>query len=151
MVEVRGVKTTMPEQRYCDLCGRSETELFLEAPDGLSPLEIDGDGLWMCRDCRLRLLTVPIGEAKNVELPEELRPLIGRSAGAICSVLNLPYEPPYQSVIDAAHKIAYDQDLYMSAWSFVTQWIDGTTIWRDEDGGATALVTLDGSVRIEPR
>jgi hypothetical protein len=141
----------MSKPRHCDLCGRSETELFLEAPDGFSPLEIDGDGLWMCRDCRLRRFTAPIGEVSNVELPEELRTLTGKSAGAICSVLNLPYAPPYRSVIDAAHTIAYDQDLYMSAWSFVTQWLDGTTVWQDEDGGTTALVTPDASVRIEPR
>jgi hypothetical protein len=141
----------MPGQRCCDLCGRSEIELLLQAPDDLAPLEIDEDGLWMCRDCRARLLSSPTGEANDAELPEEIRALVGKSAGAICSVLNLPYEPPYQSVIDAAYKIAYDQDLYMSAWSFVTQWIDGTTVWRDEDGGSTALVTPDGSVRIEPR
>jgi len=141
----------MPEQRYCDVCGRSETDLLLQTPDDLAPLTIDEDGLWMCRECRAGLLTEPVGDPPHAKLPAELAALVGKSAGAICSVLNLPYAPPYRSVIDAAHKIAYDQDLYMSAWSFVTQWLDGTTVWWDENGGATALVTPDGSVRIEPR
>lgn len=37
----------------------------------------------------------------------------------------------------------------MSAWSFVTQWLDGTTVWRAEDGCSTVLVGPDGSVHIE--
>ena len=89
----------------------------------------------------------PVG--KGEELIEGLEALAGKSAGAICLTLNLPYEPPYQSVIDAASKIAYDEDRYMSAWSFVAQWLDGTTVWRAEDGSATALVGPDGFVRIE--
>ncbi len=63
----------------------------------------------------------------------------------------LPYEPPYQSIIDAASKIAYDEDRYMSAWLFVTQWIDGTTIWQSEDQSSKALVSVDGDIQINTR
>ncbi|MCU0486399.1 MAG: hypothetical protein MUC85_09870 [Anaerolineales bacterium] len=90
-----------------------------------------------------------VREAENLE--ERLKALVGKSAGAICLTLNLPYAPPYQSVIDAASKIAYDDDRCMSAWSFVTQWLDGTIVWRSEDGSATALVGPDGSVRVEDK
>lgn len=111
-------------------------------------MELDEDGLWACCDCRAKLVLPPVGEA--VEVPEGLEALAGKSAGAICYTLNLPYEPPYRSVIDAASRIAYDEDRYMSAWSFVTQWADGTTVWRAEDGGATAMVAPDGSIRVRP-
>ncbi len=39
----------------------------------------------------------------------------------------------------------------MSAWSFVTCWPDGTTVWRDPDEDATAVISIDGEVRIESR
>ena len=139
----------MPEQRYCDFCGRLEDELE-QPPSGSPKLEIDSDGLRVCSDCRARLVSAPVGES-SIALDEKTEPLIGKSAGAICRTLNLPYEPPYQSIIDAASLIGYDQDLYMSAWLFVTQWLDGTTVWRAEDGGAMAIVTPDGAVRIETR
>jgi hypothetical protein len=112
-------------------------------------MELDEDGLWVCYNCRARLVLPPAGEA--VDLAEGLETLVGESAGAICLTLNLPYEPPYRSVIDAASKIAYDEDRYMSAWSFVTQWPDGTTVWRAEDGGSIAVVAPDGSVRVQHR
>jgi hypothetical protein len=137
----------MTQSRCCDFCGRSEQELSAGAPFGKPILELDEDDLWVCYQCRKRLVLPPVG--KGEELAEELKELVGKSAGAICLTLNLPYAPPYQSVIDAAAKIAYDEDRYMSAWSFVTQWLDGTTVWRSEDGCETALVGPDGSVRIE--
>jgi hypothetical protein len=137
----------MTEPRCCDFCGRSERELSAGAPLGKPVLELDEDDLWVCYQCRKRLVLPPVG--KSEELAEGLEALVGKSAGAICLTLNLPYAPPYQPVIDAASKIAYDEDRYMSTWSFVTQWLDGTTVWRSEDGSATALVTPDGTVRIE--
>ena len=139
----------LSQPRTCDFCGRSETELLAQASTGLPVLELDEDGLWVCRDCRARLILPPVGEA--VDLPEGLEALVGKSAGAICYTLNLPYEPPYRSVIDAAVKIAYDEDRFMSAWSFVTQWADGTTVWRAEDGSSTAVVAPDGTVRVQCR
>ena len=137
----------MKEQRCCDFCGRSENDLSAGAPPGTTILELDEDDLWVCYQCRKRLVTPPVG--KGEDLAEGLEVLVGKSAGAICLTLNLPYEPPYQSVIDAAAKIAYDEDRYMSAWSFVAQWLDGTTVWRAEAGSAIALVGPDGSVRVE--
>ena len=81
-------------------------------------------------------------------MDEALQPLVGKSAGAICRTLELPFEPPFKTVIRAASLIAYDHDLFMSAWLFVTQWLDGTTVWRDLDGQATALVSIAGDVKI---
>ncbi len=139
----------MIAQRYCDFCGRLEDEL--EQPlSGSLRLEIDSDGLRVCRDCRTRLVSAPVAQSDGI-LDEEIRALIGKSAGAICYTLNLPYEPPYRSIIDAASLIGYDQDLYMGAWSLAAQWPDGTTVWRAEDGRAMAFVTPDGVVRIETR
>ena len=57
-----------------------------------------------------------------------------------------PFVPPYQTVIEAASNIAYDQDRYMSAWLFVTQWLDGTTVWRSSDGRETVHITPDGTI-----
>lgn len=140
----------MSEQKSCDFCGRFEAELPTPSREEAAKLELDEDGLWICHDCRARLRVPPVGEATDAELPEEIRALVGKSAGTICYVLNLPYEPPYRSVIDAAQTIAYDEDRYMSAWTFVSQWLDGTTVWRDEDGSATAIVTEEGTVQIAP-
>ena len=136
----------MAQHRYCDICDRSEADLRAQKTNESPVLEIDSDGLWICGDCRSRLTTSPVGEQDDSILLEELGALVGQSAGAICYVLNLPYEPPYRSVIDAASLIAYDQDLYLSGWAFVTQWMDGTTVWRSEDGTATVIVGADGSV-----
>jgi hypothetical protein len=65
--------------------------------------------------------------------------------------MNLAYEPPYHSIIDAASRIAYDEDRYMSAWLFVTQWMDGTTVWQTEDTSARALVSTEGNIQIQTR
>lgn len=140
----------MSEQRCCDFCGRSEIELAAQSIDRSHVLELDEDGLWVCRNCRANLVLPAIGKEAG-ELVEELQALVGESAGAICHTLNLPYEAPYQTLIDAASVIAYDQDRFMSAWSFVTQWLDGTTVWRAEDGEAVAVVGPDGSVRLRSR
>ena len=82
-------------------------------------------------------------------MEDELKALVGRTAGAICRTLNLPYVPPYQLLIDAASRIAYDQELYMSNWTFVSYWLDGTTVWRSPDGAATALVSEDGQIQLQ--
>ena len=139
----------MLEQRSCDFCGRSEGELA-QRSDGSPKLEIDSDGLWACGDCRDNLVSAPAVQS-SAYLDKKIKALIGKSAGAICHTLNLPYEPPYKFVIDAASLIGYDRDLYLSAWSLVTQWPDGTTVWWAEDGSGTAIVTPDGAVHIETR
>jgi hypothetical protein len=110
-------------------------------------MKLDEDGLWVCHHCRAKL-RLPTVDKEAEELVEELQALVGVSAGAICHTLNLPCEPPYETIIDAASRIAYDEDRFMSAWSFVTQWLDGTTAWRAEDGEAVAFVDPDGSIRV---
>jgi hypothetical protein len=134
--------------RRCDICERTEADLARQAPDGTPALEIDGDGLWICFHCRHSLTDPQVGETE-AEAAEDIASLVGKSAGAICRTLNLPYVPPFQSISDAASKIAYDEDLYMSAWSFVAQWSDGTSVWRSEDRVSVAIVAPDGSIRIE--
>ncbi len=116
-------------------------------PDRSRGIELDEDGLWVCHYCRAKLVLPTVGEEAG-ELAEELDDLVGQSAGAICHTLNLPYEPPYRAIIDAASKIAYDEDRFMSAWLFVTQCLDGTTVWRAESGEAVSFVAPDGSVHI---
>jgi hypothetical protein len=55
----------------------------------------------------------------------------------------------YQDIIDAASAIAYDEDLYMSAWTFVSLWLDGTTVWRSPDRSRIAYRTPSGPVQIK--
>lgn len=137
----------IPEERCCDFCGRSEVELSTHVPEASPVMELDEDGLWVCYTCRTKLRLPAVGQETG-ELVDELVALVGESAGAICYTLNLPYAPPFQTVIDAASKIAYDENRFMSAWTFVTQWLDGTTVWRAEDSAALAVVAPDGSVHV---
>jgi len=144
----------MFEERYCDICDRSESEIFSQATNGTPKLERDPDGLWVCSDCKPMLRTKPVKDEEDEdedELEDEVRSLVGRSAGAISSVLGLPYEPPFRAIIDAAMKIAYDEDRFMSSWSFVTRWLDGSTVWQAADSSERAIVTSDGAVMIQPR
>jgi len=136
----------MSDESKCDFCGCSERDLKSHGIKRSPVIEIDQDGLWVCSNCRPKLLTPAGGDDTSDQ--GELRELIGKSAGAICYTLNLPYEPPYQHVIDSAARIAYDEDRYMSTWSFVTQWLGGTSVWRSPGGEASALVTPDGSIQI---
>jgi hypothetical protein len=106
---------------------------------------MDQDGLWICSDCRPRLVAAPIGEMEDANLSGEIRALKGKSVGAISLTLNLPYEPPYKRIVN--HAVEMHNNL-MSAWSFVTQWTDDTTVWRDEEGSAMAFVTGDDDVHI---
>jgi len=137
-------------EKVCDFCGRSEIELPPPASNGTAKLMLDEDCLWVCHHCQARITTPPIGrQTDNSDLDPELKPLVGKSAGAICRTLELPFEPPYQAVIEAASKIAYDQDQYMSAWLFVDLWLDGTTIWEMETHQQIAVVSPNGTVQIE--
>ena len=137
----------------CDFCGRPETIFLDQNLNGQRELEMDEDGLWVCSECKARLISKSTGyvDEDDSELDEKIKALIGKSAGAICRTMDLPYVPPYQSIIDAASKIAYDEDRYMSAWLFVTQWMDGTTVWQSEDRRAKALVSTDGNIQVETR
>lgn len=143
----------MDRSPVCDFCGRPERMDQTLSPNDQGELERDEDGLWICSECKARIKDEPTGymNEDGAELDEEIRSLIGKSAGAICRTMELPYVPPYQSIIDAASRIAYDEDRYMSAWLFVTQWIDGTTVWQSEDRSARALVSPGGEVKVENR
>ena len=99
----------------------------------------------------LNLTAAPANQTIVDNLDERVKQLIGKSAGAICRSENLPFLPPYQTIIEAASRIAYDEDRYMSAWLFVTQWMDGTTVWHSEDKRERALVDPKGGVQIEDR
>ena len=136
----------MTEEKFCDFCGRPESEL--PAVEKKPKLTIDEDGLWACSDCRARLKTEPVGDGREVELEDELMALIGQSAGVICRELDLPYSPPYEIVLDAATKIGSADDQPMNDWLFVNQWLDGSTVWRAEDGRGLAIVKPDGSIQV---
>ena len=135
----------MSEQRYCDFCGRPE-DMLPEPATGTDKLILDTDNLWVCAECNSRMVAQPVGQQYSTGLEDALLSLVGQSAGAICRTLALPYEPPYKNVLDAASAIAYDQDHYMSAWCFVSQWLDGTTVWRSPDTASKAIVTASGDL-----
>lgn len=135
----------MSSRPVCDFCGRPGSG----DRHGHDHLELDEDDLWVCAECRGRLRIGPVGPLDDgVELVEAIVGLVGQSAGAICRTLNLPYEPPFDSIIDAASRIAYDEDRYMSAWTFVTQWLDGTSVWLSPDRSAKALAPPEGDIQI---
>jgi len=121
--------------KRCDICDRSVDELPGKKKTANPPkIQIDGDGLWVCEGCISRMAPLPVESPLEDALDPRLKKLIGCSAGAICRTLNLPYEPPYRSIIDMAAYIAYDQNLFMSIWSFLAQWDDGTTVWHSPEG-----------------
>jgi ribosomal protein L37AE/L43A len=104
-------KVKLQPTPICDFCGRPG----IEADD----LELDEDGLWVCQACKPRLIGRPAAyseverEEDTSELDKRLQPLVGKSAGAICRTLELPFTPPYRTVIEAAQTIAYDEDRTM--------------------------------------
>ena len=132
----------MTTENTCDICGR---------PVPVDELETDADALWICASCRPGLVTRPVAAEAEAELNERLQQLVGKSAGAICHTLDLPFVPPYDTIITAAAKIAYDEDRYMSAWSFLTQWLDGTTVWLSANKHRKAIVTVNGQVQVIER
>lgn len=133
--------------KTCDICNRSESE-FLKKGNSLK-IALDANGLWLCEDCRSKMKHLPPVNHDDTELDEDLKQLVGKSAGAICRTLELPYQPPYQEILDAAARIAYDEDRYMSAWSFLTQWMDGTTVWQSEDRTTIAIIFPDGDIQLQ--
>jgi len=126
----------MAVMMQCDICGGTK----------IGDMEIDQDVLWVCGDCQPGLVTSPIGELEDATLNDEITDLKGKNVGAICLVLNLPYEPPYQRIIDHAVEM---HNNCMSTWSFETQWADGTTVWRDEAVGGKVFVSGDEEVHIK--
>jgi hypothetical protein len=138
------------DQKRCDFCDRSEDELP-EPKDGAHKLTLDSDSLWVCLECKDKLVTRPAEQQTPDYIEDALLTIIGQNAGSICRTLALPYEPPYRHVLNAASTIAYDEDYYMSTWTFVSQWLDGSTVWHSPDGTSQAFVSADGSLRITPR
>ena len=138
----------MNEEKFCDFCGRFEYELPDPADSKQPKLTIDEDGLWACEDCSPRLKTTPVGDGWEVELEDELIALIGQSAGAICRTLELPYGWPYEFILDAASVIGSSDEQPMSSWLFVNQWLDGSTVWRAQDGRGMAIIKPDGSIQV---
>ncbi len=139
----------MPDFNFCDICGRSQEDFVQETRDTSIKFYRDEDDFWVCSECQSNLISLPTTQEDGEDLDERIKGLIGKSVGAICRTTNLPFVPPYQSIIEAASRIAYDEDRYMSAWSFVTQWMDGTTVWQSVDKSAKALVDTKGDIRIE--
>lgn len=133
----------------CDICGRSEFEIQHQAQYSSQKIEIDEDGLWICGECKAGLTEVPLGNEYEGEQDDRIRELAGKSAGAICRTMDLPYTHPYRSIIDAASKIAYDEERYLSTWTFVEQWMDGTTLWLSADKSTRALVFPNGNVEFQ--
>ncbi|MFC1922096.1 hypothetical protein ACFLY4_02315 [Chloroflexota bacterium] len=133
----------------CDFCGRSEKEFLRRAQGTSNKFEIDEDGLWECGECLAGIISKPLGSADEDVNDERIRKLIGKSARAICRTMNIPYSPPYKTIIDAVFKIAYDEDRFMSTWSFAAQWIDGTTVWLSADKNTKALVFPNEDVEFQ--
>lgn len=68
------------------------------------------------------------------------------SAGQIAHG-NFPMgDPVLDSIVEAA---AIVQESIRSSWFFVERWLDGTTVWREPEGRAIALVSPDGEIREE--
>ena len=139
----------MTDQRLCDFCGRPGS-IFREENSNVKPLlQVDEDGLWICGLCQKQLKSKPTALEFDDILDDELKPLVGKSAGAICRTLELPFVDPYKTIIEAASIIAYDQDRYMSAWLFVSLWLDGTTVWRAPESHEISFVSPAGTVNIQ--
>lgn len=138
----------MSEEKFCDFCGQFEHELPEPADTKQPKLTIDEDGLWACAECSPRLKTTPVGDGWEVELDDELIALIGQSAGTICRSLELPFAYPYEFVLNAAAEIGSADEQPMSSWQFVNQWLDGSTVWRAEDGRGMVIVKPDGSIQV---
>lgn len=134
--------------KICDICGRDEFHKSRDIEGSAVEITFTHDGLWICQDCRKNYHGNPEEIIAEVEMDEVLLPLIGQSAGAICRTLEIPDQLPFQSILEAASRIAYDEDMYMSAWTFLTQWLDGTTVWLSEDQSSRAIVNPNGEIRL---
>ena len=132
--------------KICDICGRDEFHESRNLEWSAIEITLTHDGLWICQDCRKNYHGNPEEIITEEEIDNALLPLIGQSAGAICRTLEIPYQPPFQSILEAASRIAYNEDKYMSAWTFLTQWLDGTTVWLSEDQSSRAVVNPNGGI-----
>jgi len=76
----------------------------------------------------------------------ESRKLTEMSAGEIAHGDFAMGDPVLDSIVDAA---ALVQESIRSPSFFVEQWPDGTTVWREPEGRAVAVVSPDGEIREE--
>jgi hypothetical protein len=139
----------MISQQQCDFCGLTQQTLPQGLPDESTTLEMDAVGLWACQNCQSLIISNPSEIEDEGYIDPLLPPLIGKNAGAICYTLNLPFRQPYIQIIEAVSIIGYDNDHYMSTWTFVTLLADGSTVWQSQDRTRKALVEESGNVRID--
>jgi hypothetical protein len=78
-------------------------------------------------------------------LPEE-RELTEMTAGEIAHGDFRMGDPVLDSIVEAAAAV---QESIRSTWFFVEQWPDGTTVWREPEGRAMAMVSPEGVIREE--
>jgi hypothetical protein len=141
------------EERRCDMCGRTEQEIAAGTTGEVARLELSRNGWWLCRHCQSQVNPIPAKEDDEDEyevyrLPPELQPLVGKSAGTVCMILDLPKRPPFKQVIEDAYIL---QQQSKTAWTFVTERDDGSSAWESPDKRSLAIVTFDGSVRLEKK
>lgn len=75
------------------------------------------------------------------------RDLTKMSAGEIAHEDFPMGDPELDSIVEAA---AIVQESIRSPWFFVERWPDGTTVWREPEGRAVAVVSPAGEIREEP-
>ena len=69
------------------------------------------------------------------------------SAGEIAHGEFAMGDPVLDSIVEAAVVV---QESIRSGWFFVECWPDGTTVWREPEGRALAVVSSEGEIREEP-
>jgi hypothetical protein len=69
------------------------------------------------------------------------------SAGEIAHADFAMGDPVLDSIVGAAVVV---QESIRSPWLFVERWPDGTTVWREPEGAALAIVSPEGEIREEP-
>ena len=139
------------DERRCDMCGRTEQEIAARGTAEYSGLELGRNGWWLCRRCQSEVNPNPAKDDEEYEeyqLPPELRALVGKSAGTVCMVLDLPRRPPYTQIIEDASILQHQA---MTAWTFVTEREDGSSVWESPDKRASVIVKFDGAVRVEKK
>jgi hypothetical protein len=138
-------------ERHCDMCGRTEQGIVAGGTGEFPGLELSRNGWWLCRRCQSQVNPVPAKEDDEDEyeeyrLPPELQALVGKSAGTVCMILDLPRRPPYKQIIEDATILQHQS---MTAWTFVTEREDGSSVWESPDKKSSAIVQFSGAVQVE--
>lgn len=77
----------------------------------------------------------------------DTRDITEMSAGEIAHGDFRMGDPVLDSIVEAAVVV---QESIRSAWFFVERWPGGTTVWREPEGRAVAVVSPEGEIREEP-